>query len=255
MILNRYAKQLEKLVVDNSPSILTAIGVTGSITTAILTGKATFKAAEVLATERGRRDLYDEPHAISFKEKVPHVWKLYIPAASSGVLTVVSIIGANRIGTRRAAAMAAAYSLSERAFSEYKEKVVEKLGAKKEQVARDELAQERVDRNPLSSKQVIITGNGDVLCYDTPTGRYFRSNVESIRKTENDINTQVIHDGYCPLSDFYNLLNLVSTPYSEEVGWTEEKMLEIEFSTTMSEDNQPCIAIHYAVIPIRGSKS
>lgn len=255
MTLSKVAKQVEKYVVDNSPSILTALGVTGTLTVAYLTGKATFRAAEVLATERVRRDLYNDDSDLSFRTKVEHTWKLYLPAAVTSASTVACIIYANRIGTKRAAAMAAAYTISERAFGEYKDKVVEKLGEKRERAARDEIAQDRVNSKPVSGQQVIITGNGDVLCLDLPTGRYFRSNVETLRKTENDINQQTLHDDYTPLSDFYSLLKLTATPFSEEVGWTWEKLLELDFSTAMSEDNQPCIVINYSVVPIRGSKS
>ena len=257
MTLSDFAKRAEKLIVDNSPSILTAIGVTGTVTTAYLTGKASFKAGEVLNAHPlvGTKEASSDGHIYVYKKDVVKVvWKLYLPAAASGVLTIACIVFANRIGARRAAAVAAAYSLSEKAFSEYKDKVVEKVTPKKEKEIRDDLAQDRVNRNPLSKNQVIITGNGDVMCYDQPTGRYFKSNVESLRRAENDINQQVIGNMYAPLSDFYNLLKLTSTPYSEEVGWTTEKLLEIEFSTTLSDDNQPCICINYNVIPIREYK-
>jgi len=253
MNLSRLAKQAEKFIVDNSPLILTAIGVTGTITTALFAGRASFKAAEILAKEKqearavGKSATWD----LDLRSKVDLTWKLYIPAVGTGVMTVACIVGANRIGTRRAAAMAAAYSLSEKAFSEYKEKVVEKIGDHKEQRLRDDLAQDRVDKNPVSKKEVIITGNGDVLCYDSITGRYFQSNVETLRKAQNDINHVILNDYYASLSDFYSLIGLASTPYSNEIGWNSNKLLELKFSTVLAEDGRPCVSMDYEVFPIR----
>lgn len=250
MTLTKLAKQAEKIIADNSPLILTAIGVTGTITTALLASKASFKAARILDDAEYWAEQNNQP-PVDIREKVDRTWKLYIPAVSTGFLTVACIVASNRIGTRRAAAMAAAYSLSEKAFVEYKDKVAEKIGITKEQKVRDELAQDRVNANPVSSKEVIITGNGDVLCYDSITGRYFKSNMESLRKVENDINRTIMHDGYVTLHEFYISIGLPSTLYSSEVGWNNDSPFELQFSTTMSENNEPCLALEYAAYPIR----
>ena len=250
MTLSEILKRVEKLTIDNSPTILTAIGVTGSLTTAYLTGKASFKAAEILILEHEEEDLKDIPR--SRKKDAKRVWKLYIPAASTGAVTVVSIIAANRIGMRRAAAIAAAYSISEKAFAEYKEKVLEKVGENRERSVRDDLAQDRVRNNPSSDREVIITGGGDVLCYDAFTGRYFKSDMETLKKAQNDLNYKVLNNYYASLSDFYDLIDLPRTSYSDEVGWNSDALLELEFSTVMSEDNRPCISINFRIQPIRG---
>ena len=153
MNLSRILK-LEKFIADNSPNILTAIGVAGTVTTAILTGKATLRASDILEEHRilhKKNDHYER----DARETVYLVWKEFIPPVGMGVITISSIILANRIGTRRAAALAAAYSVSERAFSEYREKVSERLGAGKETEIRDELAQERISRDPTVNKKSL----------------------------------------------------------------------------------------------------
>lgn len=238
-----FLKRLEKLTIDNSPAILTALGVTGTLTTAYLTGKATLRAADLIEHELPRNH--------EFKDEVKLVWKIYIPPATSAAFTICAIIGANRISNRRAAAIATAYSISERAFSEYKEKVIEKVGEKKERAFRDELAQDRVDANPPTDNTVIITDNGDVLCYDQFTGRYFKSSMEALKRAENEINHQIIHDGYASVSDLYYILGLPITAFSDEVGWNQDRMLEIVYSTTLSPDNKPCIAIDFDLHPTR----
>jgi len=255
MTLITVAKRVERLVSDNSPIILTAIGVSGTLVTAFLTGKASIKAFDILNEEFSHLEkiLSDEEFEkiYTLRYQFNHVWKLYIPAAGMAAITISAIIGANRVGTRRAAALASVYSLSEKAFAEYKDKVVEKMGANKELALRDELAQDRVSRNPASEREVIITGNGEVLCYEAFTGRYFNSSMETLKKAQNDTNYQVLNSMYASLSDFYSKISLPTTSYSDEVGWNSDKMLELHFSTTLSEDGRPCISVGFLVAPVR----
>lgn len=242
-----------KLAADNSPAILTAVGVTGALTTAYLTGKASFKASNVIfqvrldKTERWN----DEPYEMDIKEAMKLVWKLYIPAGITAALTISAIIGANRIGTRRAAALAAVYAISERAFEEYKEKVIEKIGGTKEQQVRDSIAQDQISRNPVGSQEIIVAGAGTVLCYEAYTGRYFLSDMETLRKAQNDVNAQVLNDSYASLTDFYDLVGLPHTDNSDEVGWNSDKLMELKFSAVLTEDGRPCMSISFTVSPVR----
>lgn len=253
------ARRAAKLIADNSPVILTAVGVTGALTTAYLTGRASFKAALILEEEQ-RKNLYPLAHnedrpfrPLLAKEKVRLCWKLYIPAAVTGTLTVAAIVGADRIGTRRAAALAAAYAISDKAFEEYKAKVVEKLGEKKEEAVRDSIAQDRVNNIPVGGREVIVTGNGSVLCMDAFSGRYFLSDMESLRKAENDINWAVVHNNYATLSDFYEIIGLPETSISSEVGWNVDKMMDMHFSSALTEaTGKPCMVVTYTTVPIRG---
>lgn len=244
MDLHEIAKRAAKLAVDNSSTILTAIGVTGVVTTAVLTGRATFKASVLILEKEEETDNCLRP-----KEMAELTWKLYVPAIGTGAVSIASIIYANRIGTRRAAAVAAAYTLSERAFAEYREKILEKVGEKKETEYRDELAQDRVRKNP--PREVIIIEGNSVLCYDAYTGRYFTSNVETLKKAQNDINYAVLNSYYASLTDFYEKIGLPRTSSSDEFGWNSDKMLELKFSAVLTEEQKPCMSIEFAVAPIR----
>jgi hypothetical protein len=248
MVFEELTKRLGKFTADNSPAILTGIAVAGTITTAYLTGKASVKAAEILRDEAIRWDV--PTRELKPKYVVEAVWKLYIPAVSSAALTVACIVGANQIGTRRATAMAAAYSLTERAYAEYKDKVVEKIGSNKERALRDEIQQDRVNNYP-ASREIIVSGL-DVLCYDKFTGRYFSSDMETLKKAQNDTNYQVNNEYYASLTDFYNRIGLRPTGMSDEVGWNSDRLLELSFSSVISEDGRPCLAFEFVVVPVRG---
>lgn len=253
MDFSSFLKGSSKIVADNSPAILSALAVTGTLTTAYLSGRAAFKAAQIIEDAQGNRDRdfeNDDP-ALTTREKVQLTWTLYIPAASTVVTTIACIVAANRIGTRRAAALAAAYKFSEKAIAEYKGKVVEKIGEKKEQLVRDELAQDRIDKNPPKAKDILFTGRGEVLCYEACFGRWFMSDMHTLRDAQNKTNIVVINNGYASLSVFYDLIGLDSTTYSDEVGWNTDNILDLKFSTCLAPNDTPCISVDYSVLPTR----
>lgn len=244
------AKRFGKVAADNSPAILTGLGVTGTLTAVFLTGKATFKAAHIL---RVAEDLRGEDQELDFKQKFEMTWKCYVPAAGTTVMAIACMVAANHVGVRRAAALASAYNIAQRGFDEYKDKIVEKLGEKKEQAFRDELAQDRVTANPPSQSTIVITGDGDVLCRDEWSGRYFESDMETLKKAENDTNYQMIHSDYASLSEYWGRLGLPKTAESDEVGWCSgDRKLEVEYSTSTDDKGRPCITVNFRTVPVRG---
>lgn len=253
MNLTIITKKAGQFLEDNASTILTAGGVVGTTMTAILTAKASFRAAEILAEKQIQAEDVDGGYPNRFltkTDKVKAVWPLYIPPVVIGTATIGSIVAANMMSAKRAAALAAAYGISERNLREYKEKVTEKLGMNKERALRDEIAQDRVRNNP-PNKEVLILAGGDVLCFDMTTGRYFRSTMDTLKKAENTVNQELFNHQYASLSHFYDEVGLAPTSFSDEVGWNTAQTgpLEIRFSTVMSPDNQPCIAIDFTTPP------
>lgn len=244
MNLAKLARRIEKLASDNSPAILTGIGVTGTIATAYLASKASFKAARILESE--------DPDA-SFAKKANMVWPEYIPAAATGLVTIGCILGANHIGGRRTAALAAAYSMSDKALNEYKDKVVEKFGENKARETRDEIAADQVRKNPpkTANGDQIVLPVGDVLCREAFTGRYFQCSIERLKRAENKINQRIMQDDYASLSDFYALVGLPNNELGDEMGWQSPTQMEMDISTALSDDDRPCAVVHYNIDPIR----
>ncbi len=232
-----------KTLKSNSPEILTALSVSGVVTTSYLVAKASFRASDVIRVDEsvGGALRIEKP----LKERTKLVWKLYIPAGISGALTVGCIIGASKANGRRTTAAVTAYSLTERAFSEYKEKVVEQVGKTKEQSIRDEIVQDCVTKNPQGSREVIVVGTGHVLCCELFTNRYFRSDMETLRKAQNDINARIINHPYVTLEEFYDHVGLSYTSNSSNLGWDSDKLMDLVFSTVLGEGGEPCLAFEY----------
>jgi hypothetical protein len=181
------ARRVSKLAIDNSPTILTSIGVVGTITTAFLAGKASYQASDIIrlkegldyASEEDQRDAREVA-----QDRLRLVWKLYVPAATVCTATLVCIIGANHVGSRRAAGLAAAMTILEKSSEEYKEKIIEKLGERKESAVHDEIIQDRVAKKAFLDDTVILGLDEGQLCYDTWSDRYFKNTVEGIRAAE-----------------------------------------------------------------------
>lgn len=249
--LTKVMKNASQFLNENSPAVLTALGVAGAVTTAVLAGHAGYRAGKVIqavntdTTDRGP----DELQLLTVQEKFMLTWKFYIPPVLSCGMTIAAVIAANQISSKRAAAFAAAYSLSEKALTEYKDKVVERIGEKEDTKIRDEIAQNHVDAHPVSRSTVLSTGAGDVLCFERYTGRYFYSSHEAIRQAVNDINHRILHGDHASLSDLYDLLALPHTEVSDDLGWNTDDLLEVRYSTTLSEENKPCLVISYDVAP------
>lgn len=252
--------QLKGLLEHHSTTILTGVGVGGTIATAALTGRASFKAARLIDQERSvlKEELeghgHDEFHLdelqFSKTQIAKLVWKLYLPPVAAGVTTITAIIVANKISSTKIAALAVAGGISERVLQEYKEKVVERLGDKQDQKLRDEIAQDRVNSYPPNSRELILAGTGEVLCYDMLTGRYFQSSVEEIKSAENKINHDMLNHMGASLAEFHDLIGLPSTPYTDSVGWNGVDLIKIVFSTVMSPDQRPCITIDFDRLPV-----
>lgn len=238
-------KQVQQLIKSNSTEILTGVGVTGVLSTAYLASKGTVKAVRLIDS--------DEPIGVNsddrkerWTSRVKATWTFYLPAVGSGALTVAAIIGSHHLSSRKAAAVIGAYSVLDRSFSEYKEKVVEQIGENKERALRDELAQERVDKHP--PKEVIVTGTGEVLCMDGYSGRYFHSNMQALGHAVNEINYMMNAGVYATLTEFYQEIGLDGTAMSDNMGWDNDQLMELKYSTTMSPNDVPCIVIDFNYI-------
>ena len=177
-------------------------------------------------------------------------WKCYIPTAISGGITIGSIIALNSVHTRRNASLAAVYSITETAFKEYQNKVAETIGKNKEVAIRDEISQDKLKRNPASVNEIFVTGRGNILCYDAVSGRYFKSDIDKIRRVINDFNYRLMSEMYLSLNEFYDEIGLAHTQLGDELGWNiDSGKVEIDYSTQLADDGTPCLVLNYKVIP------
>lgn len=232
-------------VAKRSPEILTGLGIAGMITTTVLAVKATPKALMCIEDAA-----YEKEEKLTVTDKAKACWKCYIPAAVTGTASVVCLIGASSVNVRRNAALATAYKLSETALNEYREKVVETLGEKKAAAIKEKVDKSRIEKNPITKNEVIMTEKGNTLCCDSITGRYFKSDIEQIKKAVNELNKNMLRDMYVSLNEFYDELGLDHISLGDDLGWNIDKgMLDIDFSSQIADDGTPCIVMDYSIAP------
>ena len=237
---------LKTAIKKHSPEILTGIGIAGMLTTTVMAVRATPKAL-ILIEERKEEIGAEKLEAM---DMVKTTWACYIPAAITGTLSVACLIGASSVNARRNAALATAYTLSESALKDYQGKVIDMFGEKKNEAVKDAVAKDKVEKNPVVTREVIITEKGNTLCYDAISGRYFKSDIEKIKKAECELNRQMLDDMYVSLNDFYYEIGLDSVKLGDELGWNVDSgYIDLSFSSQLARDGTPCLVIDYSVAP------
>ena len=248
--LSNFAKNMKTTLAKRSPEILTGIGIAGMVTTVIFAVRATPTAMELIDDEREDRFYNNDDTPVSPIDMVKIAWKPYIPAAVTGTVSIACLIGASSVNVKRNAALATAYSLSETALREYREKVVETIGEKKEKIVREKVAEEQLKKNPVS-KQPVIVGKGTTLCYDAISGRYFHSDFDSIKKAQNELNSKLLREMYISLNEFYDELELEHVSVGDDLGWSYHKdgLIEFDLNAQLADDGTPCLVVDYRVVP------
>lgn len=248
--ISKTVKNIGGLISKNSPAILTGLSVAGLLSTTIFAINATPKALKLLDSEAFERDPIMRYEDFSFTDKLKITWKLYLPAAAIGATTIACIIGANSVNAKRHAALATMYGITETAFKEYRSKVIETIGKNKELKVRDEISGDRIKKNPPGVNEIIFTGKGEILCYDSMSGRYFKGDIEQIRKSVNSLNKDLMTDMFISVNDLYYALGLAPTKLGRDMGWDlNQGLLEITFSSQLTEHDEPCLVLNYTVNP------
>lgn len=247
--VSKFFKDTQIALSKHSPDILLGVGIAGMVGTVVLAVAATPKAIKLIEQKKKA----EEVDNLTPAETIKTTWKCYIPAAITGATSIGCLLGARNINARRNAALFTAYKLSETALTEYKDKVVETIGEKKEQLIRDAIDKDHIDNDPVSKKEIIVTGNGGTRCYDYHSGRYFVSDIDHIKRAVNELNRQMLLNDYVSLNDFYDEIGLSHTSVGNDLGWSIDKgYIDVDFSSHLSEDGVPCLAISYSIAPRHG---
>ena len=246
-----------KFLSKNSPTILTGVGCVGVVSTVILAVRATPKAITLMCDELTNQDPDYELTAdicpkdllvdLGWKDAIKTTWKCYIPATVVGIGSIACFVFANNISTGRSASMAAAYSLLERTMDEYQSRVIEEIGKDKNDDIRTEVQQAKVDSS--DSEELIPYGKGDILCFESLTGRYFKSDENTIMAAVNDFNHDLIREFSGTMNDWFYLLGLPNVAIGDSLGWTTEHMLDVDIRTVKAPNGLPALAVDYHYLP------
>lgn len=253
--LTKFGRDVRLSLSKHSPEILIGIGIAGMVTTTVLAVKATPKALQLIEDRKHELDV----DKLTPVETVKTAWKCYVPAVITGAVSIACVVGSHSVNARRNAALATAYKLSETAFSEYRDKVTETIGEKKERAVRDKISEEQVKNNPISKTEVIVTGKGSTLCFDPLSSRYFYSDLEKIKRAVNKLNYEINTSPFCndgvTLNNFYEEIGLPGTMTGDGLGWTlNTGLIDIYPSAQIVEEGEehegePCLVLNFSNPP------
>ena len=247
--LAKMTKAIKVKADKKAPAIAIGIGI-GCFGCAVISSiKETPKAVRLIEAKKKELSLSEE-EKLPATELFKAVWKCYVPMGIAFTAGAMCILGSHRISMRRNAALAAAYQLSETAFREYKTKVIETIGENREKTVRDEVAKAKIKENPPVPSQIIVTGRGKTRCYDGQTGRYFESDIETIRQIINKLNYRLQTEHYISMNELFYELALPNTDLGDLIGWNlDDGLIDIQFSSMLADDGIPTLVLNYNVAP------
>lgn len=224
----------------NKPELLIGFGLGAWLSSTI---SAFFLAPAMRdAMEEKKKELNVEklPPVETVKTAAPYV----LPSVVFGALGTGMVIAGNQIHVERGTAAMAAWCVAESAYRDYRTKVQEMLGEKKEMAIKDEVVKKNMDRNQLKcDTPMIITGNGNYLCFDTLSGRYFKSDIEKLKRAENLLDRRIIDNMFVSLNEMYIEIGLPPVELGDDIGWhIDTGYVGMEFSYGSAEETgEPCL--------------
>lgn len=227
----------------NSPRILFGAGITGFVGTTVLACRATLKLDEVLADTRNdlavAKAMDDERYSeddrrrditIIHTRSVVEIAKLYAPAIGLGVISIAALTKSHQILNQRNAGLAAAYTAVDRAYKEYRQRVINTYGEEADRNFRFET--EEVEVEDAKGKKKTVTrasGTGpsayarffDQTCGDwNPEPEY---NLYYLRCQQNYLNDMLRARGHVFLNEVYDRIGVPRSKAGAVVGWVMSK--------------------------------
>ena len=237
----------------HSPEILVVGGVVGLVTSGVMACKATTKLSTILDDSKEQIELFDkvaanpemvkEEYTVEDAEKdkkivkvqtAVKVAKLYAPSIAVGVVSIGAIFASNNIMRKRNVALGAAYATVDRAFKDYRNRVVDRFGEEldkelrynlktkevKETIEDENGKKKTVKRNikymdsAMPSEFAVIYDDGCAGWTKDPEDNKF-----FLIQQQRYANERLKRRGYLSLNEVYELLGFPSTKAGQVVGW------------------------------------
>jgi hypothetical protein len=237
-----------------SPEILIVAGTVGVVVSAVMACKATLKVESVVddtkekvqkineAVERGETEAgltyspEDKQHdlTILYAQTAVSLAKLYGPAVLMGAASIGCIIGSHNILRKRNVALAAAYATVDKAYKEYRDRVIEKFGEEVDRQLRFDTSKQTVTETVKDENGEEKTVEKEVDVVDdvitSPYSKFFDEssrcwekdanyNLMFLRRMQSMFNDKLKANGYVFLNDVYDALDIERTPEGQTVGW------------------------------------
>ena len=267
--LKGFLTKTGQVISKNSPIIAASLGVIGLGCAVYSAIKATPKAMKMVEEAQETKDkeaaakAFSEhtevpDSALTKKEKLVIYGKCYWKTAALTAVTAACTIGAVLLANRQTKAMTLLYGTAATTLEQYKNAAKEVVGEKKERQIHDKAVTDKVRSEDLDDDDCIIdTGYGKHLCVDAITGRGFYSDIETIRRTINDLNAQLLASGQLTLNDYFYALGLkeIKYDYATQLGWRYDspygygRQIEATYTSDLTPKGKPYLVVEVKTAP------
>ena len=235
-------KVIGKTILDGvkeySPEILTGIGLVSVITGTVMAIKVSPTVVKKL--DKKKEELGTDK--LDPIDVVRTVGVDYIPVVIPVVTGSACIIGGAVMRYKKNIGLATMLGMTEATLNNYKDKVIEEIGEKKESKIQDELAQDDLNRHPLNQARYDIfeTGFGNQLFYDPIGLKYFHHDLEVMRRQTAEMNLDGFTQGGVSLNEWRIAIGLrpIDSDIGDPLGWRDQFSLDIRYES--ADDGAPC---------------
>lgn len=254
--LIRTTNKIGLILKKNSPKILMGVGIAGSVVSTVLACKATLKVKDILdekneTVEQIHNCVEDETLDYNEEDKKKDLTilyaqtgvklaKLYLPSIALGALSIASIISGYKILNKRNVALAAAYTVVDKGFKNYRKNVVERFGEEVDRELRHNIKAKQIEEKYIDKDGNEKTRKKKVyeIAEDKKPGegiseyaKFFDEwntdehskdpeyNLMFLRKQQDYANEVLKHQGYLFLNEVYDMLGIPRTQAGQVVGW------------------------------------
>lgn len=254
MDISNLARDGAKKINRHTPLALAIIGSAGVIATGYLAYRAGVKATTRIAHEEKTNEAYENT-PMTTEQKIKLTWSYYIAPLSMGIATVACVVTGNVISTKRQTALIGAYALGERAFSQYKDKMIETLGLDTEKDIVQNLAQEKASSDAAAvynEADIPLIDGKKAMFIDSFSGQRFICQLEEVYKAQEMTNKRVAETGYASMNYFYSMVGATRTELYEVIGWNTDRLMDLIISRVNHEDEDtiPIYGIDFMERPL-----
>lgn len=209
--LQQVINTLQPIFKKHGTTILTSVGASGVVATAVAAVKNTPKAMRLLDEAKEKKGA-----ELTKKEIVKVAGPAYIPAAIIGVTSIACIIGAQKVNRDQIAALASAYTVLDNTYKEYRGKVKEMFGEETDIQIKNEIAKDKYEE-----QEIVKEFEDTTWFFEEFRGEFFESTIEDVQAAEYHFNRNYALKGYAELNEFYDFLGLSRTEIGDTLGWSE----------------------------------
>ena len=254
---SRIVNKINLKINKHSPEVFIFAGIAGVVTSTVLACKATLKAGEVIKEKNAdaetvrkainNPDLKDKDIWYTeedMKRDLTRIYtqtglkivRLYAPSVVLGTLSIASILNGHNVLKKRNVALAAAYTVVDKSFKEYRKNVVERFGDEIDKELRYNIKKTQIEekvvgkngKEKIQKKEVIEPGYlkpdySDYAKVFDCGSEYHRKdpeyNLMFLRRQQDYANEVLKAKGYLFLNDVYEMLGFPRTKAGQVVGW------------------------------------